>query len=62
MDDAKEDEVAVTIPDTIRSANLAAVEFPLAVKPTQAGKEAALATVGGVEQLSKVTADEVCIC
>lgn len=59
MEDLKDDELAVVIHDDIRIPNLATVELPLAVKPSDKGREAALALVGGIEELSKVTADEV---
>lgn len=54
-----EDEMVVSVAEDVRTAGLAAVELPLAVKPTQAGTEAAMAMVGGIEELSRVTADEV---
>lgn len=59
MEDLKEDELAVAIPDDLRIPKLATVELPLAVKPSDKGKEAALALVGGIEEVSKVIADEV---
>lgn len=59
MEEAHDDEVAVTIADAVREPNLAALELPLAVKPTEKGIDGALALIGGIEELSKVTADEV---
>ncbi|CAN0438423.1 unnamed protein product, partial [Ectocarpus sp. 12 AP-2014] len=58
MEDLKDDELAVAISENLRIPNLATVELPLAVKPSNKGIEAALALVGGIEELSKVTADE----
>lgn len=54
-----DDEVQVCLAEDIRTAGLAAVELPLLVKPTQAGTQAALAMIGGIEELTRVTADEV---
>ncbi|CAM9773132.1 unnamed protein product [Scytosiphon promiscuus] len=59
VEEAQDDQLAVTVLEDVRVPNLAAVELPLAVKPTDSGKDAALALVGGIEELSKVTADEV---
>lgn len=55
----EDDELAVTVPELFSTAELAAVELPLAVNPTEEGTQAALALVGGIEELSSVTADEV---
>ena len=55
-----DDEVAVVITEEIREPNVAAVELPLAVRPTENGMKAGLALLGGIEELTKVTADEVC--
>lgn len=60
MGDSQRDELAVTVSNVLRIPSLAAVEFPLAVKPTQEGLDAGVALVGGIEVLSQVTADEVC--
>jgi len=59
MEGPHDDEVAVTVADAVREPNLAALELPLAVKPTKKGVDGALALIGGIEELSKVTADEV---
>lgn len=59
MDEAPDDEFAVGIADNVRMPGLVAVELPLAVKPTERGIQAGLALIGGIEELSKVTADEV---
>lgn len=60
MDSTRDDdEVRVGLAEDIRTAGLAAVELPLSVKPTQAGTQAALAMIGGIEELTRVTADEV---
>eukprot|EP00903_Cladosiphon_okamuranus_P011426 g10767.t1 len=58
MEEAQDDEIAVGIAEDVRMANLVAVELPLAVKPTERGIQAGLALIGGIEELSKVTADE----
>lgn len=55
----QDDELAVVIADDVRMPNLAAVELPLAVKPNESGIQSALGFIGGIEELSKVTADEV---
>lgn len=59
MDMPQDDELAVTVPDGFGATDLAAVELPLAVNPTTEGTQAALALIGGIEELSRVTADEV---
>lgn len=55
----QDDELTVTVPDGFGTADLAAVELPLAVNPTAEGTQAALDLIGGIEELSRVTADEV---
>lgn len=67
MEEARDDEIAVGIDeDGGMMPSLVAVELPLAVKPTERGIEAGLALIGGIEEFSKVTADEVrwsaCCC
>lgn len=59
MEEAPDDELAVGIAEDVRMANLVAVELPLAVKPTEQGIQAGLSLIRGIEELSKVTADEV---
>lgn len=59
MDMPQDDELAVTVPDGFGTVDLAAVELPLAVNPTPGGTKAALALIGGIGELSRVTADEV---
>lgn len=58
-DSRDEDGLVVSVPDAIATASLAAVVFPLAIKPTERGAEAALSLVGGIEKLTRVTNDEV---
>lgn len=62
MDESRDDDVAVLLPNDIGTAGLATVEVPLSIKPTQEGADAALALMGGIEELSRVTADEVQQC
>lgn len=59
MEESQDDELAVGVAEDVRMPNLAAVELPLAVKPNESGIQAALGVIGGIEELSKVTADEV---
>ena len=59
MDMPQDDEIPLTIPDGFETTDLAAVELPLAVNPTAEGTQAALALIGGIEELARVTADEV---
>ena len=51
--------VPVVVDKGIGTARLAAVEFPLAIKPSTKGLDAALGFIGGKEELSRATADEV---
>lgn len=55
----QDDELVVGVAEDVRVPNLAAVELPLAVKPNESGIQSALSFIGGIEELSKVTADEV---
>lgn len=55
-----DDTIRVAVADDIRtSAGLVAVEFPLAIMPTQAGQDSAMGMIGGMEQLTRVAADAV---
>eukprot|EP00752_Nemacystus_decipiens_P018659 g16728.t1 len=58
MEENADDEIAVGVAEDVRMPNLVAVELPLAVKPTELGIQAGLSLIGGIEELSKVTADE----
>lgn len=55
--DGVDDYLRVSMPGN--RDGLVAVEFPLAIKPTEAGTKAALAVIGGIEELTRVAADEV---
>lgn len=54
-----EDEILVNIPGAINKNGLALVELPLAVKPTKEGLDIALSMIGGIHELTRVTADAV---
>ena len=59
MEENPDDELALGVTEDMRMPSLVAVELPLAVKPTEQGIQAGLSLIGGIEELSKVTADEV---
>lgn len=56
-DGVNDDSMRVSIPEDKES--LVAVEFPLAIKPTKSGTQTALDMIGGIEELTRVAADEV---
>lgn len=54
-----EPEVPVTMSGRMKNDGFAMVELPLAVKPTAEGMKNALSMIGGIHELSRVTADAV---
>lgn len=56
-----DDVVPVAVSEDLRETGLAAVEFPLAVRPSSDGIEKALSMIGGIQQLATVAADAVSV-
>lgn len=54
-----EEDIPITVPETLRNFGSAMVELPLIVKPTSMGLDTALSMIGGIHELSRVTADAV---